>query len=314
MLPGTITAYHAPVTGQHRPQPGPLACRIVLGQRLKQTWEAAGLTAKDIAIYLDHSQGRTQRTSQWLSGQRTPTRPELRAVLSYCATQLTPPGGNPPEWFTTEQAGLLKLHEGVDKPIWTRAYNIPYWLEVYIALEQAAHRIRTIQLLMMPGLFQTEDYALWTFHTHPEIGTDPAAIERRLEVRLTRQRRLTEPADPAGRLHMDVLLHAASLYACTDFPAGPGQLRHLLELSELPNIRIRVLKRDTPPDPAFAGPSSVMELGDWADDAGYQEGIRGGDVVWGPDVAAMATMHDRVRASGNALTPKGSRDFITNLL
>lgn len=111
-------------------------------------------------------------------------------------------------------------------------------LERYVALEADAGRIETFETTVVHGLLQTEEYARAILTVLAE-HTQRAALERLVEVRMKRQRRLYAAQEP---LSLRVVLDEAVLYR----PVGSdrvmaGQLHRLLEDGQRDNIAIRVL-------------------------------------------------------------------------
>jgi hypothetical protein len=107
----------------------------------------------------------------------------------------------------------------------------------YIAMEDAASEIRTWQQSLIPGLLQTPEYTRGVV-VSAGLWQDPDEIEGVVDVRQKRQARLSG-SDPLqfyavigeGVLHQQV--------------GGPNvmraQLQHVIEVAELPNVRVQVL-------------------------------------------------------------------------
>jgi len=123
---------------------------------------------------------------------------------------------------------------------WWHAYGdvIPEGFDVYIGLEEAAASLSWYESELVPGLLQTDAYA----HTLIEAdnpGVDEQEIDRRVHVRLARQALVT-------RVTAAPDLHIALNEAIVRRPVGgtkvmAGQLERLLEVSELPNMQLRVM-------------------------------------------------------------------------
>ena len=102
------------------------------------------------------------------------------------------------------------------------------------------------------GLMQTEDYAravILISHAHA-----PAAeVDRRVSLRMTRQRLFTQQDAP----ELWAVLDEAALRRP---PAGRAvmraQVEHLLQLTELPNVTLQIV-------PFEAGPHAVLHNGDY---------------------------------------------------
>jgi hypothetical protein len=123
---------------------------------------------------------------------------------------------------------------------WWQAYGdvVPEWLDLYIGLEAAATRIDWYESELVPGLFQTGDYARALIREHVPDKSD-SEIDRRVELRLARQAILRRPVDPP-------VLRVALREPMLRCPVGgvrvmAGQLDRLAEASELPNVSLRVV-------------------------------------------------------------------------
>ncbi|MEC3952349.1 helix-turn-helix transcriptional regulator [Nocardia sp. CDC153] len=121
---------------------------------------------------------------------------------------------------------------------WWRAYadQIREGFDHYMGLEDSARSLSAWRLTLIPGLLQTPEYRraiAWT--ETPSAPTEE--IEKRLEVLVRRQTRLNDPT-----FAVDVLLSEMTL---RDQIGGvgvmAGQLLKLLEVSELPNVQVRVV-------------------------------------------------------------------------
>ncbi|MBV8539887.1 MAG: helix-turn-helix domain-containing protein [Pseudonocardiales bacterium] len=123
---------------------------------------------------------------------------------------------------------------------WWHSYGdvIPEGFDVYIGLEEAASRFAWYESELMPGLFQTEDYARTVIRAD-KPGVDDTQIEQRVHVRIARQALLTRVTDPPT---LQVVLNEAILRR----PVGGEkvmvrQLDRLVELGELPTVSLRVM-------------------------------------------------------------------------
>ncbi|TXJ85286.1 XRE family transcriptional regulator [Streptomyces lavendulae] len=122
---------------------------------------------------------------------------------------------------------------------WWQDSPHPGALTEYIALEAAASRVRTWQLSLVPGLFQTAEYArALAVSEGAGVWEDPDEIERLVEIRMRRQQRLYDERP----LEVYAIVWEAAL---RQLIGGPGvmraQLEHLLKVAELPNVRLQVL-------------------------------------------------------------------------
>jgi hypothetical protein len=105
----------------------------------------------------------------------------------------------------------------------------------------------------LPGLLQIPDYIRG-------IDTDAPAdeVDRIIEIRSARQKRLTDASSP---LQLSAVLNEAVLRRDVGGrEAMLRQLRHLVELAELPNITIQVLPFATGSHPAMIGSFSLLRF------------------------------------------------------
>jgi hypothetical protein len=105
---------------------------------------------------------------------------------------------------------------------------------------------------------QTEDYAravILIANAHAPAEE----IDRRVSVRMRRQQLLTQPDAP----ELWAVLDEAALRRS---PAGPkvmrGQLEHLLQLTDLPNVTVQILPFHAGPHAAAGGPFTILRFPD----------------------------------------------------
>ncbi|MGB6161653.1 MAG: helix-turn-helix transcriptional regulator [Pseudonocardiaceae bacterium] len=144
--------------------------------------------------------------------------------------------GAPPD--VTE--ALMGLAKETKARGWWHSYGdvIPEVFNVYVGLEEAASRFAWYESELVPGLFQTEDYARTVIQAD-NPGVDDAEIERRVHVRIARQALLTRVTDTPV---LQVVLNEAILRR----PVGGEkvmvrQLERLRELGGLPTVSLRVM-------------------------------------------------------------------------
>jgi transcriptional regulator with XRE-family HTH domain len=137
---------------------------------------------------------------------------------------------------------LCTLAGKADHDSWLARWNdvIPDWARTYVGLEGLASHAVTYHPLVLPALLQTKDYSAGV--TSPSARVRPDQQERVVGLRMERQQRLLTEDRP---LQFTALIEESIL----DRPIGHkdptavmiDQLRHLVELSKLDNVEIRVL-------------------------------------------------------------------------
>ncbi|RVU19295.1 XRE family transcriptional regulator [Streptomyces antnestii] len=141
---------------------------------------------------------------------------------------------------------------------WWQHSPHPGALSEYIALEDAASRVRTWQLSLVPGLFQTAEYAR-SLAVSEGVGVweDPDEIERLVEIRMRRQARLHDERP----LQVYAVIWEAAL---RQLIGGPDtmrtQLERLLELVRLPNVRLQVLPYRAGGHPSITCPFTIVSF------------------------------------------------------
>lgn len=199
--------------------------RRQLGRHLRELRNQARLTVKVAAEELEWSETKIWRIE---TGQTSLRSLDVQAMCTIY--------GAPKE--LTE--ALMALAKETKAKGWWVSYGdvLPEAFDVYVGLEEAAKRLRSYEAELVPGLLQTRRYARILIATgYPDV--EPAEIDRRVEVRLARQALLTRVTAPPT---LEVVVNEAVL--CR--PVGSReimaeQLRHLIEMGELPNVTLRVV-------------------------------------------------------------------------
>ena len=110
----------------------------------------------------------------------------------------------------------------------------------FIGLEAEAVSELEWQVAAVPGLLQTEEYARAIHTAHQQVVLMPPGIfERRVAVRMIRQQVLTTRNPP---LELSAVIdEAVLLRKVGSREVMSEQLRHLAEMSQLPNVELRIL-------------------------------------------------------------------------
>jgi len=145
-----------------------------------------------------------------------------------------------------------------NEPGWWRAYgdSFPAWFEQHLGLEEATSLIRTYEVQFIPGLLQTAGYAEAVIRLGRPVDT-PDSIQRRVELRMTRQELLTRPDAPKLWVVVD---EAALRRPLGGVDVMREQLRHLVETAALPNVTLQVLPFDVGGHAAAGGPITVLRF------------------------------------------------------
>ncbi|MBD0737120.1 helix-turn-helix domain-containing protein [Streptomyces sp. CBMA29] len=182
-------------------------------------------------------------------------------------------------------------------------------LSEYIAMEDIAVRVRTWQLSLIPGLFQTPDYVR-ALAVSGGIWEDPDAIERLVAVRLKRQARL-QGENPLS-VHA-VIWEGALRQLVGGAEVMREQLSHIYDLAKLPNVHIQVLPFRAGGHPSISGPFSILSFLDSAAmDVVHTDTIA--STQWVEDSAQGAVYASFFAATARlSLSPYGSSRLIDDI-
>jgi transcriptional regulator with XRE-family HTH domain len=218
--------------------------RLLLGTQLRKLREARGVSREEAGYSIRASESKISRMELGRVGFKERDVADLLTLYGVEAEQ--------------ERANVLGLVRDANATSWWHEYGdvLPTWFQNYLGLEEAAAEIRSYEVQFVHGLLQSVDYARAVITAGCQgHGVGPEEIERRVEVRLKRQDLLTTE-------------HPPNLFAVLDEAAlrrpwgGPelmrGQLDRLLELSELPNVHLRVMSLGTAGLSAESGAFSVL--------------------------------------------------------
>jgi hypothetical protein len=213
----------------------PTVLRMILGRQLQALREKAGLSYEQAGEAIFASSFTIRRMEKAEGGLN---RNKVKGLLmAYGITDVR------------EIDAFLALARAASTPGWWHNYGdvLPPWFRVVPGLEEAAEVIRGYEPQFVPGLLQTEDYA----RALTAVGFPDAPAgenERRVALRMARQRLLTRPGPPRLWAVIDETVLRRQV-------AGPSVMRaqidRLIEAAELPNVTLQVL-------PFTAGPHRAM--------------------------------------------------------
>jgi len=171
---------------------------------------------------------------------------------------------------------------------------LPAWFQDWVTHgEQLAVRLRWFELLVVPGLLQTEAYARALLTGR--IGNHAEDTEALVMARMDRQAVITREDSPAEFLA--VIDEGVLRRAVGGAKVMAGQADYLVETGGWPNVVIQVIPAVTAVHDGLAG--AGFAIADVEDGPGmaYQEtALRGMPVTDPKDVAALAMAFDRLRA------------------
>jgi transcriptional regulator with XRE-family HTH domain len=148
--------------------------RRQLGRYLRDLRNKSRLTVRAAGAQLEWSEAKIWRIE---TGQTSLRSLDVEAMCKVYGA---------PQDITEALMGLAKETKARG---WWHSYGdaIPEYFDVYIGLEEAASHFSWYESELVPGLFQTEDYARAVIRAD-NPGVADAEIERRVHVRLARKR------------------------------------------------------------------------------------------------------------------------------
>jgi transcriptional regulator with XRE-family HTH domain len=211
-----------------------------------------------------------------------------------------------------EIATYLTMAREANLPGWWTPYSdlLPQWFRAYVDLEAVAAQLRTYVGQLVPGLLQTEDYMRALMRSTLR-DRRPEEIERRVTLRLTRQRLLTRDDGPQ--------LWAVVDEAALRRPVGGtkvlrGQIERLIEATTLPRVSLQVLPFSAGAHAAMVGAFSILRFADQElPDVVYLEHVTNATYLDKPeDVEAYAHIMSSVGVRG--APPEQTAELLTQLL
>lgn len=223
---------------------GPTAARMLLGAQLRRMRESAGISREEAGGVIRASGSKLSRLELGRTGFKLR---DVNDLLSLYGVH-----------DDADRATFVALAREANTPGWWRTYGevVPAWFEPYLGMEQAARLIRCFDTQFVPSLLQTKDYARTLIRlAHSEATQNE--INLRLVLRMRRQELLHQPDPPQ--------LWAIIDEAVLRRPVGGtdilrGQIRHMIELCQLPHVTVQVLPFSAGGHPAAGGAVTVLRF------------------------------------------------------
>jgi transcriptional regulator with XRE-family HTH domain len=251
---------------------GPTVDGALLTKDLRERRHARGEKQEAVAKALEWSRSKFMRIE---SGAVPISKADLEALLRHY------------EVHDDEVAQhLANLARSAKAPAWWDKHTFSdKAFQAYVGYEAGASSIRMSQGLLVPGVLQTEAYARIVAETYVR----PEKVQSVVDLRLDRQENIFERA-PQQRHVLDEAVISRRIGN-----AMPGQLRHLIELADRPEIDIRIIPFDAGPHFGMRGPFALLGFDVELDDVLFLESSRRGDLLIPPLDVANAV-------SGSSLT------------
>lgn len=252
-----------------------LSALSTYAQQLKAWRKLRGWSQVELADKLGYS-------DSLVSGVETKTKTPTLDFAKGCDTAFECPGT------------FVSLHELVSREAW------PSYFAPVIDFEAQAVRIHEWELRVVPGLFQTEDYARTVISAgNPRLSD--SELDRKVNGRMERQRIFERDSPP---LYWTVLDEGVLRQVIGSSAIMAAQLDRLVEAARSPDVVIQVLPFTASDHPGTDGPVTVFDFAGEPSKA-YTECNGGGMIAENLEaVAGLMTTINVIRAA--ALPPRES--------
>lgn len=262
------------------------AARLEFGDKVRRLREQGSLDGKDLASRLGWHPSKVSKIER---GKQTATDSDLIDILGALAV---------PD-AASEQLRQELRDLRLKQLAWRRQLRAGHRDRQRQDLvdEQTATTIRIVDIMAVPGVLQTPDYARAVFTTQADLLEVPAGdVDEAIAVRMQRQHVLYDSSK-----RIDILIAEAALAHPVCTPAQmAAQLDRLVSATSLPGVRVGLL-------PAYRPLPNLLPHGFWiVDDVVSIEKVTGEDRETDPEqVAIYERLADRLWAA--ALTGDEAR-------
>lgn len=273
----------------------PTARQVRLGAELRRLREAAGMTAREVAVALGSNSASMSQIESGIAGVSEARVRRLAAHYACVDEELI-------------DALVVMATERVRK--WWEEYRgvLP---AAFLDLSELEHHARAIQVIgtaHVPGVLQTEEYARAVF-----AYWRPALPESELAPRVEHRMRRAAILDRTDPLPYEAVVHECVLRTrVADRRAARAQLDHILRCSEMRGVSVRVIPFDVD---GFGGAGTAMlyATGPIQNlDTVHIDNAQGASFADSPaQLQSMRQLFRRVASA--ALDPAKSRDHIHHL-
>lgn len=219
--------------------------RIVLGAELTRLRERAGLTGAAAAAKAGCSASTISDVEQGKTGFRR---------IDHLSKLL--------EAYGVDEDGQVLImdwhRQAKGSDWWTTSVSVlPSGMNLYLALESGAQRASAWIQNVILGLFQTEAYARALIDSARAANdTTSAFVENAVEVRMNRQRRITEEG-----MHLHCVMDESALRNMVGTAEiMKAQYQAITELATLPNITVQIIPFKAPTYRVTGGEFTILDF------------------------------------------------------
>ena len=271
---------------------------MLLGAQLRKLREAAGITRDDAGYHIRASGSKISRMELGRVSFKERDVTDLLELYKVADA--------------AERDKLIQLTKEANAVPWYQKFQdvVPDWFHVYVGLEEAAQLIRVYEVQFVPGLLQTEGYARATI-LQGSPGLDPDEVERRVQLRLGRQKLLARENPP----RLWVIVDEAALRR----PMGGrdvhiAQIERLMDVVGEANITLQVMPFRYGGHAAEGGTFTIMRFPETdLPDIVYMEYLTGAHYIdKAEEVERYAAVMERLSVAGTS--PDRTREILTGML
>ncbi len=272
--------------------------RMLLGAQLRRLRDHAGITRDDAGYHIRASGSKISRME--LGRVSFKERDVIDLLEYYGITDVA------------EREKLIQLTREANATPWYQKFQdvVPDWFHVFVGLEEAAQLIRVYEVQFVPGLLQTEEYAR-AIIMQGAPGVDPDEVERRVALRMGRQKLLTRENPPRYWVIMD---EAALRRPMGGRDVHVAQIERLIDLVGEPNITLQVMPFRYGGHAADGGAFTIMRFPETdLPDVVYMEYLTGAHYIDKPEeVERYAAVMERLSVAGTS--PDRTREILSGML
>lgn len=222
----------------------PTVMRVLLGKRLQDLREKAGLQYEQAALALDVTPATILRMETATATLKLPYVEKL--LHTYGVTD------------SSDIEAFLSLCRDANQPGWWHRYHdvLPDWFSAFVSLEGEADTIRAYEPHYVPGLLQTDDYTRAVLRAGRPSASEQE-VEHSVALHTERRRLLTRENPPL----LWMVIGEAVLRRPTGGPAVMrAQIDRLIEACSLPHIRLQIMPFSSGPHPGMYGPFQIFRF------------------------------------------------------
>jgi len=275
----------------------PMLLRRRLRTELRTARLKSNLTQEQVAKAMEWSLSKMNRIEQAKSGISAN---DLRALLAlYNVTD---------KKQAEELATLARTSK--QKPWWRQRYGdiAPKGLLRLMDYESAASAISQFETTLVPGILQTEEYALAVLQVFYD---EESSADRMAELRTARRELLASQDAPSFSFVMD----ESVIRRVVGSPSiSQRQFGHLIDMAELPNVTIQIVPFSASVHPGVKGSFKIVEFEDAPDESILFLESPHGDFISDDPQEARNYLEAFRRIQAKSFSPHRSADVLRKAL